>query len=61
MCCSNKPQCLKSCVYHNVKKSVLCVQIWCSFDDITGGLNVLVVKLLENGGETVANGFLYFL
>ena len=26
------------------------LQLWCSFDDLTGGTNVLAVKLIENGG-----------
>lgn len=26
------------------------LQLWCSFDDLTSGVNVLVVKLTENGG-----------
>ena len=28
------------------------IQLWCSFDDLTGGVNVLAVQLIETGGKS---------
>lgn len=36
------------------------LQLWRSFDDFTVGANVLVVRLIENGGTAVCNALYMF-
>ena len=44
----------------NVSYATLDLQLWCSYDDLTGGVNVLVVKLNDNGGMFSKMIFLYY-
>jgi len=37
------------------------LQLWRSFDDFTVGANVLVVRLIENGGTAVCNALYMFI
>ena len=42
-------------VSYLANNDMILLQLWCSFDDFTSGANVLVVRLIENGGIDVCN------